>query len=124
MRGDGLSRGDPAFARGTSSRERGWLRAIRLNYFMPSVPSFFRAAYIGSPCCTRDAHGNRNKKEKERAPRGEEKSETGDERETHGPGRRDAKKTTDKDEGKNKKKKKTGEPLDVLYLRLLHTHLL
>lgn len=105
MRGDGLSRGDPAFARGTSSRERGWLRAIRLNYFMPSVPSFFRAAYIGSPCCTRDAHGNRNKKEKERAPRGEEKSETRDERETHGPGRRDAKKTTDKDEGKNKKKK-------------------
>lgn len=91
---------------------------------MPSVPSFFRAAYIGSPCCTRDAHGNRNKKEKERAPRGEEKSETGDERETHGPGRRDVKKTTDKDEGKNKKKKKTGEPLDVLYLRLLHTHLL
>ena len=48
MRGDGLSRPLPLpRARGTSSRgnERaGALGAIRLNYFIPSVPSFFRAA--------------------------------------------------------------------------------
>lgn len=105
MRGDGLSRGDAAFARGTSSRERGWLRAIRLNYFMPSVPSFFRAAYIGSPCCTRDMHGNMNEKEKERVPRGEEKSETKGKRTGQGEGTRRRQRTRTKGRIRRRRKR-------------------
>ena len=104
------------------------LRAIRLNYFMPSVPSFSRATYIGSRCCARPAYRNGNENDKERE-RERERERESDERETQWPGRGDAEKTTNKDEGtkkkkEKKKKKNTGEPLDVLYLRLLHTHLL
>lgn len=79
---------------------------IRLNYFMPSMPSFFRAAYIGShrretAAATAGTRENRRTKRK-RTTRRRQRTRT----------------------KRNKNKKRMGGPLDVLYLRLLHTHLL
>ena len=67
-RGDGLSRwGDaPLGSRYFISGTR-LLRAIRLNYFMPSVPSFSRATYVyRKPLLRAYRNGNENDREKER----------------------------------------------------------